>query len=99
MTALDIVRELRQELRNLVRCDLVTWTAGNVSARVPGWDRFLTTASEVSYDGRIPGSMVLCTLDGERLETDLVGRWTVSTLGAHRSPAVLMHGHGVYGQP
>ena len=99
MTALDIVRELHQELRNLVRCDLVTWTAGSISAPVPGWDRFLTTVSEVSYDGGTPGSMVLCTLDGERLETDLVGRGTVSTLGGHRSPAVLMHGHRVFGQP
>ncbi|HEY8728878.1 MAG TPA: class II aldolase/adducin family protein, partial [Acidothermaceae bacterium] len=34
----------------LVRWGLVVWTAGNVSARVPGVDLFVIKPSGVSYD-------------------------------------------------
>lgn len=45
MTTGDIMGKLRKELcdlhRELVRYALVAWTAGNVSARVPGREQFL----------------------------------------------------------
>jgi L-ribulose-5-phosphate 4-epimerase len=67
--------ELRQELvalhAELVRYDLVAWTAGNVSARVPGEDLFAIKPSGVSYDDLTPESMVVCDLDGNLVEGDL----------------------------
>ena len=67
--------ELRQELvalhAELVRYDLVAWTAGNVSARVPGEDLFAIKPSGVSYDDLTAESMVVCDLDGNLVEGDL----------------------------
>jgi L-ribulose-5-phosphate 4-epimerase len=67
--------ELRQELvalhAELVRYNLVAWTAGNVSARVPGEDLFAIKPSGVSYDDLTPESMVVCDLDGNLVEGDL----------------------------
>ena len=76
MTAYDAIRRLRRELcdlhRELVRYQLVTWTAGNVSARVTGTDRFLIKPSGVSYDELTPDSMVLCEMDGTPVDDHLV---------------------------
>jgi L-ribulose-5-phosphate 4-epimerase len=55
----------------LVRYRLVAWTAGNVSARVPGADRFVIKPSGVPYDALTPASMVVCDLDGRLVEGDL----------------------------
>ncbi|KQP77911.1 L-ribulose-5-phosphate 4-epimerase [Aeromicrobium sp. Leaf289] len=55
----------------LTRYALVVWTAGNVSARVPGHDLMLIKPSGVSYDDLTPENMVLCDLDGKVLEGDL----------------------------
>jgi L-ribulose-5-phosphate 4-epimerase len=55
----------------LTRYQLVVWTAGNVSARVPGHDLMIIKPSGVSYDELTPESMVLCDLDGEVVEGDL----------------------------
>ncbi|KAA1380400.1 L-ribulose-5-phosphate 4-epimerase [Aeromicrobium fastidiosum] len=55
----------------LTRYQLVVWTAGNVSARVPGHDLMVIKPSGVSYDDLTPESMVLCDLDGEVVEGDL----------------------------
>jgi L-ribulose-5-phosphate 4-epimerase len=55
----------------LVRYNLVAWTAGNVSARIPGEDLFLIKPSGVSYDDLTPESMVVCDLDGNLVEGDL----------------------------
>ncbi|MEU4605282.1 L-ribulose-5-phosphate 4-epimerase [Kribbella sp. NPDC023972] len=67
--------ELRQELvalhAELVRYNLVAWTAGNVSARVPGEDLFAIKPSGVSYDDLTAESMVVCDLDGNLVEGDL----------------------------
>jgi L-ribulose-5-phosphate 4-epimerase len=67
--------ELREELvalhAELVRYNLVAWTAGNVSARVPGQDLFLIKPSGVSYDDLTAESIVLCDLDGNLVEGDL----------------------------
>ena len=43
---------------------LVVWTAGNVSARVPGHDLMVIKPSGVDYDALTPESMVVCDLDG-----------------------------------
>lgn len=48
----------------LVRYDLIVWTGGNVSGRVPGADLFVIKPSGVSYDDLAPDNMILCDLDG-----------------------------------
>jgi L-ribulose-5-phosphate 4-epimerase len=48
----------------LVRYNLVAWTAGNVSGRIPGEDLFVIKPSGVSYDELTPENMVVCDLDG-----------------------------------
>lgn len=154
------VCELHAEL---TRWDLVTWTSGNISARVPHTDLMVIKPSGVSYDDLTPQDMVVCDLHGALLEgrhkpssdtdahahvyrarpdvggvvhthspyatawaargepvpcaitamadefggdipvgpfarigDDSIGRGIVHTLEGHRSPAVLMRGHGVF---
>ncbi len=48
----------------LVRNNLVTWTSGNVSARLPGSDLMVIKPSGVSYGDLTPESRVVCDLDG-----------------------------------
>jgi L-ribulose-5-phosphate 4-epimerase len=48
----------------LVRWGLVVWTAGNVSARVPGVDLFVIKPSGVGYPELTPEAMIVCALDG-----------------------------------
>ena len=48
----------------LTRYQLVVWTAGNVSARVPGHDLLVIKPSGVSYDELTPDNMVVCDLHG-----------------------------------
>ncbi|MEE2037129.1 L-ribulose-5-phosphate 4-epimerase [Nocardiopsis sp. CT-R113] len=161
------VERLREHLcdlhADLPRWNLVTWTSGNVSARVPGADLMVIKPSGVSYDDLAPADMVVCDLDGRVVEGrrapssdtsshahvyrarpdvggvahthspyatawaargeaipcvitamadefggdipvgpfaliggDDIGRGVVATLDGHRSPAVLMRGHGVF---
>ncbi|HEY8913476.1 L-ribulose-5-phosphate 4-epimerase [Lacisediminihabitans sp.] len=52
----------------LVRYQLVIWTGGNISGRVPGADLFVIKPSGVEYDDLTPGSMILCDLDGTVIE-------------------------------
>jgi L-ribulose-5-phosphate 4-epimerase len=70
-TAVD---ELRQEVARLhselTRNGLVAWTAGNVSARVPGEDLMVIKPSGVSYDKLSASTMVVCDLDGNLVEGD-----------------------------
>ncbi|QGF24282.1 L-ribulose-5-phosphate 4-epimerase [Raineyella fluvialis] len=54
----------------LPRNALVVWTAGNVSARVPGADLMVIKPSGVSYDDLTPEAMVVCDLDGTLVEGD-----------------------------
>ena len=49
---------------SLTRYELVVWTAGNVSARVPGQDLLVIKPSGVSYDDLTPENMVVCDLLG-----------------------------------
>lgn len=57
-------RQVSDLHRELVRYGLVVWTAGNVSARVPGHDLMVIKPSGVSYDDLTPASMVVCDLHG-----------------------------------
>ena len=56
----------------LLRWDLVVWTAGNVSERVRGTDGhddlFVIKPSGVSYDELDADAMVVCDLDGKLVE-------------------------------
>ena len=55
----------------LPRHGLVVWTAGNVSARVPGEDLFVIKPSGVRYEQLTAASMIVCDLDGTVVEGDL----------------------------
>jgi L-ribulose-5-phosphate 4-epimerase len=84
----------------LTRYQLVIWTAGNVSARVPGQDLLVIKPSGVSYDELDADAMVLCDLDGTLLEGD---RQPSSDTAAHayvyrHMPEVggVVHTHSTY---
>lgn len=66
------VAETRQRVSDLhaelPRNQLVVWTAGNVSERVPGAELFVIKPSGVSYDELAPESMVVCALDGNKID-------------------------------
>ncbi|HTU28538.1 MAG TPA: L-ribulose-5-phosphate 4-epimerase [Solirubrobacteraceae bacterium] len=70
----DAVARMREDVcalhAELVRYELVVWTAGNVSGRMPGEDLMVIKPSGVSYDDLTPESMVVCSLDGSVLEGD-----------------------------
>jgi len=69
---LDTLGELRGLVATLhaelTRWQLVAWTAGNVSARVPGHDLLVIKPSGVAYDDLSADSMVVCDLDGELVD-------------------------------
>jgi len=71
----DDVARLHEEL---VRYDLIVWTGGNVSGRVPGADLFVIKPSGVSYDDLSPENMILCDLEGNVIP---------NTPGWERSPS------------
>lgn len=78
----EAVRRVRAEVSalhaELPRHGLVVWTAGNVSARVPGSDHFVIKPSGVDYEELTSESMVLCDLDGRPL---------AGAVGSERSPS------------
>lgn len=73
-TAHETIADLRAELAGLhselTRNNLVVWTAGNVSARVPGEDLLVIKPSGVSYDELSADAMVVCDLEGNLVEGD-----------------------------
>jgi L-ribulose-5-phosphate 4-epimerase len=71
----DDVARLHEEL---VRYELVVWTGGNISARVPGADLFVIKPSGLSYDDLAPENQILC---------DLHGNVIPNTPGWERSPS------------
>ncbi|QGF23139.1 L-ribulose-5-phosphate 4-epimerase [Raineyella fluvialis] len=108
----DDVRQAVAETRERVaalhaelpRWGLVSWTAGNVSERVPGADLFVIKPSGVTYDALAPERMVVCRMDGTKVED-----WTSTGLNpssdtaAHayvyrHMPAVggVVHTHSTY---
>ncbi|HET6167489.1 MAG TPA: L-ribulose-5-phosphate 4-epimerase [Marmoricola sp.] len=69
-TVATIRREVCALHAELTRYQLVVWTAGNVSARVPGRNLLVIKPSGVSYDELTPDNMVVCDLDGRVVDGD-----------------------------
>ena len=98
----------------LVTAGLVAWTSGNVSARVKGGgeadgltadgaggpDLMVIKPSGISYDDLTPESMVVCDLDGNRVDGDyLPSSDTASHAYVYRHmPGVggVVHTHSAY---
>jgi L-ribulose-5-phosphate 4-epimerase len=71
MSALTKLRETVANLHaELTRYNLVVWTAGNISARVPGEDLMVIKPSGVSYDDLSADAMVVTDLYGNLVEGD-----------------------------
>ena len=72
VTSSELVESLRVTVadlhRELMRWNLVVWTAGNVSARIPGTELFLIKPSGISYDALVPSDLVVCDLAGRVVE-------------------------------
>jgi L-ribulose-5-phosphate 4-epimerase len=68
----ELVESLKIEVAalhaELPRNGLVVWTAGNVSARVPGAELLVIKPSGVSYDDLTPEAMVVCDFDATLVE-------------------------------
>ena len=71
-----LVADIRQEVSDLhaelPRNQLVVWTAGNVSARVPGHDLLVIKPSGVTYDELTPEAMVVTDLEGVLVDGERV---------------------------
>jgi len=71
----ETIEELRRTVAalhaELTRNELVAWTAGNVSARVPGEDLLVIKPSGVSYDELSAETMVVTDLEGKLVHGDL----------------------------
>jgi L-ribulose-5-phosphate 4-epimerase len=82
---IDQLSELRRgvgELHaELSRHGLVTWSSGNLSARVPGEDRMLIKASGVPCDQVTPENVVVCDFDGVAVDGDLAPSSDAATHG------------------
>jgi L-ribulose-5-phosphate 4-epimerase len=100
----DVIGILRAEVARLhaelPRYQLVVWTAGNVSARVPGHDLLVIKPSGVGYDELTPEAMVITDLEGNLVEGD---RSPSSDTAAHayvykHMPEVggVVHTHSTY---
>ena len=98
------IEALREDVARLhaelTRHELVIWTAGNVSARVPGADLLVIKPSGVSYDELSARAMVVCDLDGNLVDGD---RQPSSDTAAHayvyrHLPQVggVVHTHSTY---
>ena len=78
----EAVSRMREDVAalhdELVRYNLIVWTGGNVSGRVPGADLFVIKPSGVRYDELTTDTMILCDLDGNVIP---------GTPGSERSPS------------
>jgi L-ribulose-5-phosphate 4-epimerase len=72
---MSVINELRQTVAalhaELTRYNLVIWTAGNISARVPGEDLMVIKPSGVSYDDLSADTMVVTDLHGNLVEGEM----------------------------
>ena len=68
MSLSEIKKTVADLHAELPRNDLVVWTAGNVSARVPGEDLLVIKPSGISYDEICADNMVVTDLDGNLVE-------------------------------
>ncbi len=100
----DVVARLRIDVcrlnQALPRLGLVVWTAGNVSARVPGADLLVIKPSGLDFEELTPESMVVTDFTGAVVEGDLAPS---SDTGAHavvyrEMPDVggVVHTHSTY---
>jgi L-ribulose-5-phosphate 4-epimerase len=100
----DALAQLRVDVcrlnQDLPRLGLVVWTAGNVSARVPGQDLLVIKPSGLDFEELTPESMVVTDLSGAVVEGDLAPS---SDTGAHavvyrEMPEVggVVHTHSTY---
>ncbi len=97
----NLLRRTVAELHKaLTRYELVIWTAGNISARVPGHDLLVIKPSGVSYDSLTADAMVVTNLNGALVEGD---HTPSSDTAAHayvyrHMPAVggMVHTHSTY---
>jgi len=87
----------------LIRWGLVVWTAGNISARVPGADLMVIKPSGVAYDDLTPDKMVVADFDGNLVGTQGGGLAPSSDTFAHayvyaHMPEVggVVHTHSTY---
>ena len=104
----DAVQATRERVAalhaELPRWELVVWTAGNVSERVPGMELFDIKPSGVSYDELDADTMVVCTLDGLKIDDGTPDRLSPSSdTAAHayvyrHMPQVggVVHTHSTY---
>jgi L-ribulose-5-phosphate 4-epimerase len=81
----DELTELRREVcalhAELPRHGLVTWTSGNLSARVPGEELMVIKASGVPYPELTPDAIVVCDLYGGLVEGELAPSSDAATHG------------------
>ena len=71
----DAITALREQVcvlhAQLPLHGLVTWTSGNLSARVPGEELMVIKASGIPFEELTPDAMVVCDLEGGPVEGDL----------------------------
>jgi len=71
----SVIAEMRRQVcdlhRHLTEYELVIWTAGIVSARVPGRDLMVIKPSGADYDSLTPADMVVCDLYGNLVDGEL----------------------------
>ena len=91
----EVVATLHEQL---VKWNLVVWTAGNVSQRLRTADLMVIKPSGLRYEYLTPSSMVVCDLDGNVVDgSEAIGEDVVETLREYpKSPAVLMQNHGPF---
>jgi len=95
----EVRAEVARLHHELVRNNLVVWTGGNVSARVPGESLFVIKPSGVGYDDLTPENMVLCDLDGTVIEGTSPSSDTAAHAFVYRHmPEVngVVHTHSTY---
>jgi L-ribulose-5-phosphate 4-epimerase len=99
-TVAAIRRQVADLHAELPRNDLVVWTAGNVSARVPGADLLIIKPSGVDYDELSPEVMVVCDFDGNVVEGEHAASSDTAAHGyvyAHRGDVGgVVHTHSPY---
>jgi L-ribulose-5-phosphate 4-epimerase len=82
---MDDLAALRREVyelhAELPRHGLVTWTSGNLSARVPGEELMVVKASGIPYPELTPEAIVVCDLYGGLVEGDLAPSSDAATHG------------------
>ena len=81
----EAIQALRREVcalhAELPRYGLVTWTSGNLSARVPGEELMVVKASGVAFEELTPDAIVVCDLYGSLVDGDLTPSSDAATHG------------------